>query len=87
MVFNETEVRAVLQFFNIPNASEDDMRLLLFMGFGSGHGLDLSKRVAAEAGWKCQVAIEAIEKFLIGRSHGRMDDITLASRASAVSPL
>ena len=69
MVFNETQVRAVLQFFNIPNASLDDMRFLHHMGFGANRGLRAGKKLARVVGWNCQAAIEAVEGFAMGRPH------------------
>ena len=66
MLFNETEVRAVLQFFNIPNASLDDAGFLHHMGFGANRGLDAGKKLAADAKWGCREAIEAVERFAMG---------------------
>lgn len=81
MVFNETQVRAVLQFFNIPNACLDDMRFLHHMGFGANRGLKAGKKIAADAKWKCQAAIEAVEGFAMGRPR-RENIITSRTRLS-----
>jgi hypothetical protein len=79
MEFNASEALAICQFFNIPNASVDEMMFLLFM---STHGLKRAKRVAETGVWKCEAAIEAVDTMVNGRGHGLQRITPDASRAS-----
>jgi hypothetical protein len=56
-------VRSVLHFFNISNASSDD---IVFLYQVQTHGFKISLIRAEAAGWKCAAAIKALRGLMDG---------------------